>query len=168
VLAGLGRLGWVARLDLRRLTRREGRALMVSLLGRDPGPELAERVSRRSGGNPLFLEALLRSDGGAGAELPESLRDLVLAGNPVVALNRAIAMAMVHGSRIGLDLLTGLAKDTRIATGHLPDAVRAQLLEMAGQPAVARAAYLEAARHTGSLPHQRYLHAQAARLTGDA
>jgi hypothetical protein len=37
---------------------------------------------------------------------------------------------------------------------------------MAGDPAAARTAYLEAARHTTSLPHQRYLHARAARLAG--
>ena len=79
VLAELDRLGWVARLELRRLTRREGRALMACVLGREPDRELAERVFRRSEGNPLFLEALLRSGGGAGSDLPESLRDLVLA-----------------------------------------------------------------------------------------
>ena len=43
--------------------------------------------------------------------------------------------------------------------------MRAQLLETAGEPAAARAAYLKAARHTTSLPHQRYLHARADRLT---
>jgi predicted ATPase len=79
VLAELDRHDWVARLELPRLTRREGGALMASVLGRAPGPELAERVFARSEGNPLFLEALLCSGGGADAELPESLRDLVLA-----------------------------------------------------------------------------------------
>jgi predicted ATPase len=80
VLAELDRLGWVARLEVPRLTRREGRELMACLLGREPEPELAEQVFRRSEGNPLFLEALLGSSGdGAGARLPESLRDLVLA-----------------------------------------------------------------------------------------
>ena len=56
----LDRLGWVARLDLPRLTRREGRELMARLLGREPEPALADRVFSRSEGNPLFLEALLR------------------------------------------------------------------------------------------------------------
>jgi len=79
VLAELGRLGWVVRLELPRLTRREGRQLMAGVLGREPERELAERVLQRSEGNPLFLEALLRSNGGTGSELPESLRDLVLA-----------------------------------------------------------------------------------------
>ena len=79
VLAELGRLGWVARLDLPRLTRQEGRELATGLLGREPGRELAERVFQRSEGNPLFLEALLRSNESTGSDLPESLRDLVLA-----------------------------------------------------------------------------------------
>ena len=88
--------------------------------------------------------------------------------NPVVALNHAVAAAMVHGPRAGLALLGDLAADARLASGHRFHAVRAQLLEMAGEPAAARAAYLEAARHTTSLPHQRYLHARAARLADTA
>ena len=59
----------------------------------------------------------------------------------------------------------GIAADAGIAAGHRFHGVRAQLLEMAGDPAAARTAYLEAARHTTSLP-QRYLHARAARLAG--
>ena len=77
VLAELGRLGWVARLEVPRLTRREARELMACLLGREPGADLAARLYARSEGNPLFLEALLRRDDTPG--LPESLRDLVLA-----------------------------------------------------------------------------------------
>jgi hypothetical protein len=44
-----------------------------------PAPGLADRVFTRSEGNPLFMEALLRSDALFDAGLPESLRDLVLA-----------------------------------------------------------------------------------------
>ena len=79
VLAELGRLRWVTRLEVPRLTRREGRELMACLLGREPGPDLAARVYARSEGNPLFLEALLRRDEILEPGLPESLRDLVLA-----------------------------------------------------------------------------------------
>ncbi|WP_187369764.1 hypothetical protein [Fodinicola acaciae] len=63
------------------------------------------------------------------------------------------------------DVAGPVAGDDRITAGHRFHAVRAQLLEMAGDPAGARTAGLDAARHTTSLPHQRYLHAQAARLT---
>ncbi len=86
--------------------------------------------------------------------------------NPVVALNHAVAAAMVHGPQTGLRLLDELAADARLAAGHRFHAVRANLLEMAGDPATARAAYLQAARQTSSLPHQRYLHRRAAQLSG--
>jgi predicted RNA polymerase sigma factor len=57
--------------------------------------------------------------------------------------------------------------DQRITGSHRFHAVRAHLLEMAGDRAAARSAYLYAAGLTASLPHQRYLHAQAARLSPD-
>jgi len=89
---------------------------------------------------------------------------LRVSGNPVVALNHAVAVAMVRGPSAGLDLLQGLAADERITGGHRFHAVRAHLLEMAGDRDAAGRAFLEAAHRTTSLPHQRYLHAQAARL----
>ena len=60
---------------------------------------------------------------------------------------------------------TRLAGDAGIATGHRYHAVRAPLLELYGDPNAARAAYLEAARCTTSLPQQRHVLAQADRLT---
>jgi len=87
--------------------------------------------------------------------------------NPVVALNHAVAVAMVRGPRAGLDLLGTLESDERITGDHRLHAVRAHLLEMAGDPVAARHSYLAAARRTTSLPQQRYLHAQAARLADD-
>ncbi len=90
---------------------------------------------------------------------------LQVSDNPVVALNHAVAVAMVRGPRAGLDLLTGLEADQRITAGHRFHAVRAHLLEMAGDRDAARHGYLEAARRAVSLPHQRYLHAQATRLS---
>ncbi|WP_202638786.1 RNA polymerase sigma factor [Bailinhaonella thermotolerans] len=84
--------------------------------------------------------------------------------NPMVTLNHAVAAAMVHGPRTGLDLLEPLDADDRVAGHHRLHAVRAHLLEMAGDPAAARAQYLEAARRTASEPERRYLESQAARL----
>ena len=55
-----------------------------------------------------------------------------LAPNPMVALNQAVAIAMVDGPRAGLERLDALADDERIAGGHRLDAVRGHLLEMAG------------------------------------
>jgi predicted RNA polymerase sigma factor len=73
---------------------------------------------------------------------------------------------MVDGPRAGLDLLATLDDDERVAGHHRLDAVRAHLLEMAGEHAAARAGYLTAARRTTSLPERRYLEARAARLAG--
>lgn len=90
-----------------------------------------------------------------------------LSDNPVVALNHAVAMAVVHGAPAGLDLLGKLETDDRITGDHRLHAVRAHLLEMAGDRVAARDAYEAAARRTTSLPQQRYLHARSARLAED-
>ena len=90
---------------------------------------------------------------------------LQVSDNPVVALNHAVAVAMVQGPRAGLELLTNLESDQRVASSHRFHSVRAHLLEMAGDAAAARQGYLDAASRTASLPRQRYLHARAARLT---
>jgi predicted RNA polymerase sigma factor len=97
-----------------------------------------------------------------------ALYDLLLriSDNPVVALNHAVAVAMTHGPGAGLERLGRLETDRRIAGDHRLEAVRAHLLEMAGQHQAARAAYHAAAQRTMSLPHQRYLNARAARLSG--
>jgi RNA polymerase sigma factor (sigma-70 family) len=87
-----------------------------------------------------------------------------VAPNPMVTLNHAVAVAMVNGPRAGLQLLETLDADDRMAAHHRLDAVRAHLLEMAGDHLAARAGYLTAARRTTSLPEQRYLEARAARL----
>jgi RNA polymerase sigma factor (sigma-70 family) len=90
-----------------------------------------------------------------------------VADNPVIALNHAVAVAMVHGQRAALDLLEALEADERIAADHRLHAVRAHLLELSGDHAAARDAYLTAAQRTTNLPQQRYLNTRAARLTDD-
>jgi predicted RNA polymerase sigma factor len=84
--------------------------------------------------------------------------------SPVVALNRAVAVAMVHGPRAGLALLDGLETDKHLARQHRLEAARAHLLEMAGDHARARASYRIAASRASSLPERRYLEDRAARL----
>jgi RNA polymerase sigma factor (sigma-70 family) len=83
---------------------------------------------------------------------------------PMVTLNRAVAVAMADGPQAGLDLLATLDADDRMTRHHRLDAVRAHLLEMAGQHDAARSGYQRAARLTTSLPERRYLEARAARL----
>jgi predicted RNA polymerase sigma factor len=91
-----------------------------------------------------------------------------VAPNPMVTLNHAVAVAMVDGPRAGLELLATLDADDRLADHHRLEAVRAHLLEMAGDRAAARVGYRAAARGTTSLPEQRYLEARAARLDDGA
>jgi len=95
-----------------------------------------------------------------------ALYDLLkrMSDNPMVMLNHAIAAAMVHGPSAGLDLLNALDADGRLAGHHRLDAVRAHLLEMAGDHEAAIAHYLTAAGRTASLPERNYLMTQAARL----
>ena len=86
-----------------------------------------------------------------------------LAPSPVVTLNRAVAVAEVHGPEAGLDQLASL-DDDRITSHHRFHAVRAHLLERTGDLAGAKAAYLDAGKRTTNLTEQRYLAAKAARL----
>jgi len=96
-----------------------------------------------------------------------ALYDLLkrMSGNPMVMLNHAIAAAMVHGPSKGLELLQSLDSDARLAGHHRLDAVRAHLLEMAGDYEAAIAHYRIAAGRTTSTPERDYLTMQAARLS---
>ena len=85
-----------------------------------------------------------------------------MTGNPVVTLNKAVALAMAEGPRAALKTLDGL--DDRLAAGHRLDAVRAHLLEQAGETEEAARLYAAAAGRTTSLPERRYLTTRAARL----
>jgi RNA polymerase sigma factor (sigma-70 family) len=95
-----------------------------------------------------------------------ALYDLLdrLAPNPMVTLNRAVAVGMVSGPEAGLAALEGL--DERLPGHHRLEAVRAHLLEQAGDHAAALAAYRNAARTTTSLPERRYLETRANNLKG--
>jgi len=87
-----------------------------------------------------------------------------LTDSPIVALNHAIATAMVDGPNAGLALLAPLQDDQRLRTSHRFDAVRAHLLERAGERDAAVALYQTAASKTTSVPERDYLMLKAARL----
>jgi len=87
-----------------------------------------------------------------------------MSDNPMVTLNRAVAVAMVHGPRAGLELLATLAGDPRLRDHYRLAAVRAHMHDMAGDADAAVADYLAAARRTASVPERDYLSTQAARL----
>jgi RNA polymerase sigma factor (sigma-70 family) len=87
-----------------------------------------------------------------------------MSDNPMVALNHAIATAMVQGPSAGLELLKALDAPGGLAGHYRLDAIRAHLLEMAGDPRAAIEHYRAAAGRTTSLPERNYLTTQAARL----
>ena len=97
-----------------------------------------------------------------------ALYDLLerIAPSPVVTLNRAVAVAMVHGPQAGLDVLATLAGDDRMARHHRLAGLRGHLHELAGQREAAVAEYRLAAQRATSLPERRYLESRAARLAG--
>ncbi|MBH5338734.1 sigma-70 family RNA polymerase sigma factor [Streptomyces pactum] len=84
--------------------------------------------------------------------------------NPVVALNRVVAVAMVHGPAAGLELLAEAADDKRLAGHHRLHAVRGHLLEMLGEREAAARAYREAARRATAVPERRHLTRRADHL----
>jgi len=138
----------------------EGVALLTATLGRGPvGPyQLQAAIAA------VHDEAV--SD--AETDWPQilALYDVLdrTSPSPIVTLNRAVAVARVHGPRAGLALLGTLDADDRLAQTHRLDAVRGHLLELAGDFPAARECYQRAANMTGSMPEQRYLALRAAQV----
>jgi DNA-binding CsgD family transcriptional regulator len=174
LLAELNRIDWVERMDLPRLTRREATELATRLTGQAPDPSYADRLYRRTEGNPLFLETLLDCgdhepgfgpDTGAG-DLPDSLRDLLLAGVRRLPdeSQDILRTASAGGDRVGHDLLaavSGLSPDQLIRV--LRPAVTANALVTEADDYVFRHALIREAVHDDLLPgeHSR-LHARFA------
>jgi RNA polymerase sigma factor (sigma-70 family) len=76
---------------------------------------------------------------------------------PMVTLNRVVAVAMVHGPNVGLEELSDAETDPALAGHYRVSAVRAHLLDMAGDHDEALTYYRRAARLTLSVPERRYL-----------
>ncbi|MCX5392568.1 RNA polymerase sigma factor [Streptomyces sp. NBC_00094] len=137
------------------------------------GVELISRTLPKGQVGPYQLQAAITAvhDEAESAEATDWPQILTLyellertGPNPMITLNRAVAVAMVHGPEAGLELLTGLAEDRRLAHHHRLLATRAHLLELLGDKENAAAAYREAARHTTSVPERRHLTERARRL----
>ena len=84
-----------------------------------------------------------------------------LTGNPMVRLNRAVAVAMVEGPASGLALLEGLD----LHDSHRLHAVRAHLHEDTGDLVAAAQCYAAAAARTDNARERDYLVEQAARVS---
>ena len=89
-----------------------------------------------------------------------------LTDNPMVRLNRAAAVAMAHGPHQGLAMLADV--EDRLGDHHRWHAVRAHLLERAGEAEAAAAAFGNAARLATNTREQHCLTLQAARLAAGA
>ncbi|GAA3082744.1 hypothetical protein GCM10020000_81000 [Streptomyces olivoverticillatus] len=87
-----------------------------------------------------------------------------IAPNPMVTLNRVIALAETEGPQAGLALLATLDGDERMAGHHRLLSVRAHLLERTDDLAGAYEHYRRAARATASIAEQRYLESRASRV----
>ena len=134
------------------------------------GTELISRTLRTAPVGPYQLQAAIAAvhDEADRAEDTDWRQILVLyelletlAPGPMVSLNRIVAVAMVHGPQVGLERLVAAEEDPALASHHRLAAVRAHLLELAGEKEAAREAYRLAARLTLSLPEQRYLESRA-------
>jgi len=137
------------------------------------GTELIDRTIARGSVGPYQIQAAIAAlhdaaPSTAATDWPQilALYDLLkrMGENPVVMLNHAVAYAMVHGPRAGLELLKSLESDARLARHYRLDAVRGHLFEFAGDRAAALRHYLAAAERTASLPERNYLMTKAARL----
>ncbi len=129
LLAELGRLDGVTRMELERLSRGQVAAQLEAILGRPPDPAVASAVYERGGGNPLLGEVLLNPDGMLTPGLPGPARDLLLGAVAELPADcqRVLRAAAVGGARVGHGLLA-------VVTGRDGEA-----LDDALRPAVAAA-----------------------------
>ena len=170
--------------DARRLARTNAEGELIPLARQDralwdrqqiaDGIALLSATLPKGSVGPYQLQAAIAAVHDEAAQADDTdwpeilvLYDLLrrMSDNPMVTLNHAIAAAMVHGPTKGLELLDALKTDARLADHHRLDAVRAHLLELAGDYIGAVRHYRAAAGKTGSLPERNYLLTQAARLS---
>jgi predicted RNA polymerase sigma factor len=171
--------------DARRAARTSAHGELVQLADQNRSlwdePKIAEGVALISGVlprgevGPYQLQAAIaavhdEAESMTATDWPQilALYDLLVkvAPNPVASLNRAVALAEVHGPVAGLAELEPLEADPRIAGSHRLLAARAHMLEQAGETAAAAECYREAARRATSRPERVNLVKQAARLSG--
>ena len=169
--------------DARREARSDSAGALIPLDSQDrsrwnreaiaEGTRLVTAAFERGAVGPYQLQAAIASlhDEASSTETTDWPQILALYGvllrmsdNPMVALNHAIALAMVQGPRAGLAQLDQLAHDTRLKNHHRLDSTRAHLLERTGDYRGAIAAFERAASKTASTPERDYLRLQAARL----
>jgi DNA-binding CsgD family transcriptional regulator len=172
-LGELDRSGRAERLVLGRLGRRELGELLAGILGEPAPAGLVREILARSEGNPFFAEELLAArvaDVGGSAELPEALRDLLLARVEVLpqATQRLLQVAAVAGRRVDHHLLAEVAaQPPEHLVELLREAVTHHVLVVEGDHGAYafRHALVQEAIYDDLLPVQRPpLHAAYARV----
>jgi predicted RNA polymerase sigma factor len=180
----IGLLALMLLTDARRLARAGTEGELITLAQQDRAlwdrQQIAEGVSLLSAAlpkgsvGPYQLQAAIAAVHDEAARAKDTDWPQILAlyellkrmsDNPMVMLNHAIAAAMVHGPSKGLELLRALDSDARLSNHHRLDAVRAHLLEMAGDHKDAITHYRIAAGRATSMPERNYLMMQVARLS---
>ncbi len=173
--------------DARRLARTDPAGNLIPLAQQDrslwdqaqirEGVALLSAVLPKGSVGPYQLQAAIAAVHDEAARFEDTDWPQILAlyellkrisDNPMIVLNHAIATAMVHGPSKGLELLDSLHLDARIGGHHRLSAVRAHLLEMAGNRDGAIEEYRIAASRATNIPERNYLMMQTARLGGTA
>lgn len=170
LLAELARLSWVERMELPRLGRLEADELVARITGREPDRRLADEVYERAEGNPLFVEELLCCDGGLSTDLPESLRDLLLAAVRRLPeeTQELLRTASAGGQRSGYALLAAAGGlDEGELARRLRPAVAANVLTAGEGGYSFRHALIHEAIYDDLLPGERTrLHTRFAEVLG--
>jgi RNA polymerase sigma-70 factor (ECF subfamily) len=156
----LGLLSLMLHTDARRAARRDGHGEFIPLAAQDTGlwdagliaeaEQLLRRAQPMNAIGRYQLEAAVqsahavrhqsgRTDWAAIVTLYDAL--IAMTGSPVVAINRAVALAEIEGVSTGLAALGELADDARLAQYQPWWAARAELFARAGNSAEAHTAY---------------------------
>jgi RNA polymerase sigma-70 factor (ECF subfamily) len=183
----VGLLALMMLTDARRNSRVDGAGRLVLLEDQDrsawdrdevaQGQELVLQALR--GGRPgrFALQAAIAGLHGEAASWDQTdwpqivvFYDLLLRvwPSPVVALNRAVAVAMVDGPQAGLDALAEVERDGRLATYRYLPATKADLLRRLGRYDEAASAYRAAIDLVGNQAERDFLTARLASVQGDA
>ena len=123
------------RIELEPLRDEEIREVVSGIIGTEPSVELLEAVSRRSGGNPFFVEELVAASHGGGAQLPPNLGEILLArlASLPEPLQRMLRHMAVLGERVPESLLAAVTDGDATAMGRrLRTAVAAHVLRLDG------------------------------------
>jgi predicted ATPase/DNA-binding CsgD family transcriptional regulator len=155
LLATLERVPWVERLEVPRLSRQDTAGLAESMLGQTVSENAITALFRRTQGNPLFIESLLCCDGDLSRDLPDSLRDLLLASvhrlpEPTQEVLRAASASGGVTGHALLAAVTGMDDDA--LTSALRPAVTANVLRAEASGYAFRHELIREAVHDDLLP----------------